>query len=106
VQRQRIAPPGHVLPPTEIRQQLRGAKAMRINRPSMYAAFGNKVQLYCKTLERYSKSRNEHLNEFSAAPTARESVFLALSHTIVPKENRKEPNSVAAVPLTACRQGA
>ncbi len=28
-------------------------KAMRINRPSMYAAFGNKEQLYCKTLERY-----------------------------------------------------
>jgi AcrR family transcriptional regulator len=46
-------------------------KAMRINRSSMYAAFGNKDQLYCKTLERYSKSRNEHLSEFLAAPTAR-----------------------------------
>ena len=66
-------------------------KAMRINRPSMYAAFGNKEQLYCKTLERYSKSRNEHLNEFSAAPTARESVEILLRDTVEKVTDPKNP---------------
>ena len=66
-------------------------KAMRINRPSMYAAFGNKEQLYFKTLERYSKSRNEHLNEFSAAPTARESVELLLRDTVEKVTDPKNP---------------
>jgi AcrR family transcriptional regulator len=65
-------------------------KAMRINRPSMYAAFGNKEQLYCKTLERYSKSRSERLNEFSAAPTARASMELLLRDTV---ENVTDPKN-------------
>jgi AcrR family transcriptional regulator len=65
-------------------------KAMGINRPSMYAAFGNKEQLYRKTLDRYSKSRNEHLNEFSAASTARESVELLLRDTV---ENVTDPKN-------------
>jgi AcrR family transcriptional regulator len=65
-------------------------KAMGINRPSMYAAFGNKEQLYCKTLDRYSKSRSQRLNEFSAAPTARESVELLLRDTV---ENVTDPKN-------------
>ena len=67
-------------------------KAMGINRPSMYAAFGNKEQLYCKTLERYSKSRNEHLNEFFAAPTARESVELLLRDSVEKVTDPKNPD--------------
>jgi AcrR family transcriptional regulator len=65
-------------------------KAMGINRPSMYAAFGNKEQLYCKTLDRYSKSRGECLNEFFAAPTARESVELLLREAV---ENVTDPHN-------------
>jgi AcrR family transcriptional regulator len=68
-------------------------KAMRINRPSMYAAFGNKEQLYRKTLERYSKSRSERLNEFSAAPTARESVELLLRDAVENVTDPKNPCS-------------
>ena len=30
-------------------------RAMRINRPSLYAAFGNKEQLFRKVLDRYVK---------------------------------------------------
>jgi len=67
-------------------------KAMRINRPSMYAAFGNKEQLYCKTLDRYSKSRSVRLNEFSAAPTARESVELLLRDTVENVTDPKNPD--------------
>jgi AcrR family transcriptional regulator len=66
-------------------------KAMRINRPSMYAAFGNKEQLYFKTLERYSKSRNAHLHEFAAAPTARESVELLLRDAVEKVTDPKNP---------------
>lgn len=66
-------------------------KAMGINRPSMYAAFGNKEQLYFKTLERYSKSRNEHLDEFAAAPTARESVESLLRDTVEKVTDPKNP---------------
>jgi AcrR family transcriptional regulator len=65
-------------------------KAMGINRPSMYAAFGNKEQLYCKTFDRYSKSRGERLNEFFAAPTARESVELLLRDAV---ENVTDPKN-------------
>jgi AcrR family transcriptional regulator len=68
-------------------------KAMGINRPSMYAAFGNKEQLYSKTLERYSKSRGERLNEFSAAPTAREGVELLLRDAVENVTDPKNPGS-------------
>jgi AcrR family transcriptional regulator len=65
-------------------------KAMGINRPSMYAAFGNKEQLYRKTLDRYSEFRSERLNTFFAAPTARESVELLLRDTV---ENVTDPKN-------------
>jgi len=65
-------------------------KAMGINRPSMYAAFGNKEQLYRKTLDRYSESRSERMNEFSAAPTARASVELLLRDAV---ENVTDPKN-------------
>lgn len=47
-------------------------KAMGINRPSMYAAFGNKEQLFKKAVDRYSKEPTAHLMECLAAPTVRE----------------------------------
>src|SRR6185312_805452 len=68
-------------------------KAMGINRPSMYAAFGNKEQLYSKTLDRYSKSRNERLHEFSAAPTARESVEVLLRDAVERVTDPKNPGA-------------
>src|SRR5438874_10454761 len=47
-------------------------RAMGINRPSLYAAFGNKQSLFCKALHRYNKEHAAHLREALAAPTARE----------------------------------
>lgn len=66
-------------------------KAMGINRPSLYAAFGNKEQLYCRTLDRYSNTRSERLNEFFAAPTARESVELLFRATVEDVTDPKHP---------------
>jgi len=45
--------------------------AMGINRPSLYAAFGNKKSLFRKVLERYSKGPSVYLSEALREPTAR-----------------------------------
>src|SRR5438067_11611084 len=46
--------------------------AMGINRPSMYAAFGNKQSLFCKALHRYNERYRAYLKEALGARTARE----------------------------------
>jgi AcrR family transcriptional regulator len=47
-------------------------KAMGINPPSLYAAFGNKESLFFKILERYSEGPASFVTQALAAPTARE----------------------------------
>jgi AcrR family transcriptional regulator len=49
-------------------------KAMGINRPSLYAAFGNKEQLFRKALDRYQTGPQGFLTEALAKPTARAAV--------------------------------
>jgi AcrR family transcriptional regulator len=53
--------------------------AMRINRPSLYAAFGNKEQLFRKVLDRYMDGPVAFFRKALAAPKARdvvEQIFL------------------------------
>jgi AcrR family transcriptional regulator len=45
--------------------------AMGINRPSLYATFGNKEQLFCKALDRYVEARGAFVREALSQPTAR-----------------------------------
>jgi len=45
--------------------------AMNINRPSLYAAFGNKENLFRRALERYSNGPASHVCAALQAPTAR-----------------------------------
>jgi AcrR family transcriptional regulator len=47
-------------------------RAMRINRPSLYAAFGNKEQLFRKVLDRYVNGPLAYFQKALAAPKARE----------------------------------
>lgn len=47
-------------------------KAMGINRPSMYAAFGNKEQLFKKAVDRYCEEPAAHFEQCLSAPTIRE----------------------------------
>jgi AcrR family transcriptional regulator len=49
-------------------------KAMRINRPSMYAAFGNKEDLFRKVVDRYDSGPAGYAREALERPTAREVV--------------------------------
>jgi AcrR family transcriptional regulator len=46
-------------------------RAMRINRPSLYAAFGNKEQLFRKVLDRYANGPLAYFGKALAAPKAR-----------------------------------
>jgi AcrR family transcriptional regulator len=46
-------------------------EAMGINRPSLYAAFGNKEQLFRKALDRYQTGPMSFLTEALKKPTAR-----------------------------------
>jgi AcrR family transcriptional regulator len=46
-------------------------RAMGINRPSLYAAFGNKEQLFRKALDRYQTGPSSFLTEALSKPTAR-----------------------------------
>ncbi|MFC5749439.1 TetR/AcrR family transcriptional regulator [Actinomadura rugatobispora] len=48
--------------------------AMGINRPSMYAAFGNKEQLFVKALDRYGSGPGAYAGQAVGAPTVREVV--------------------------------
>jgi AcrR family transcriptional regulator len=47
-------------------------EAMGINRPSLYAAFGDKEELFRKTLDCYAQGPAGYLSEALRAPTARE----------------------------------
>jgi len=47
-------------------------RAMRINRPSLYAAFGNKEELFLKVLDRYANGPLAYFRKALAAPKARE----------------------------------
>jgi AcrR family transcriptional regulator len=47
-------------------------RAMRINRPSLYAAFGNKEQLFRKVLDRYANGPLAYFRKALAAAKARD----------------------------------
>jgi AcrR family transcriptional regulator len=46
-------------------------RAMGINRPSLYAAFGDKAALFRRVLDRYAEGPASHVREALAQPTAR-----------------------------------
>ena len=47
-------------------------EAMGINRPSLYAAYGNKQELFRKALERYGEGPSSYERKALSQPTARE----------------------------------
>ena len=63
-------------------------KAMGINRPSLYAAFGNKEQLFRKALDRYQSGPLTFLTEALNKPTARAAAEAIFSGFIRMQRNR------------------
>lgn len=66
--------------------------AMGINRPSMYAAFGNKAQLFEKCLDRYVTGPGSYVAAALAQPTARSAVEALLAGTISFLTDRRFPS--------------
>jgi AcrR family transcriptional regulator len=66
-------------------------RAMRINRPSLYAAFGNKAQLFRKVLDRYMDGPVAWFGKALAAPKARDVVEQIFLGTARMAENRSVP---------------
>jgi AcrR family transcriptional regulator len=57
-------------------------EAMGINRPSLYAAFGDKEALFRKVLERYERGPVAYMTEALGEPTACRAVELMLKGTV------------------------
>ena len=62
--------------------------AMGINRPSLYAAFGNKEELFRKALEHYQTGPQSFLTEALRKPTARSVVEAIFSGFVTMQRDR------------------
>jgi AcrR family transcriptional regulator len=56
--------------------------AMGINRPSLYAAFGNKEALFERAVDRYMEKYKALTADVATAPTAREAVRRLFDHAV------------------------
>ena len=66
-------------------------KAMGINRPSMYAAFGNKEALFRRAIDRYVEGPAAHWGRALVEPTARKVVEHLLRATIALILDQRNP---------------
>jgi AcrR family transcriptional regulator len=82
-------------------------KAMGINRPSLYAAFGNKEALFRKVLERYVEGPAAYVFEALKEPTARAVAERLLSGSIDLLTDRRNPRGCLMVQgALACGEAA
>jgi AcrR family transcriptional regulator len=72
-------------------------KAMGINPPSLYAAFGNKEDLFWQALERYVEQSSVHVRAAMAEPTARAAVETLLRGGAERLTDPKMPNACMLV---------
>jgi AcrR family transcriptional regulator len=78
-------------------------EAMGINRPSLYAAFGNKEALFRKVLERYATGPTSYMTKALAQPTARKVVeHLLRSATEDPRDPDHPRGCLAVQGALAC----
>jgi len=72
-------------------------EAMGINRPSLYAAFGNKESLFKKVLDNYGQGPACHVHQALQEPTARGVAEFLLRGTVDMLTNPKTPHGCLAV---------
>ena len=78
-------------------------KAMGINPPSLYAAFGDKERLYLEAVEYYRVQRGEHIRDVMAAePTARGAIEKALREAVSEFSRRDSPAGCLLTMSTSC----
>src|SRR3954447_5416059 len=72
--------------------------AMGINRPSLYAAFGNKEGLFRRVVERYVAGPGQRVHAALEAPSAREAVERLLEvYCDVPSDTSERPQGCLLV---------
>src|SRR5688500_8084316 len=71
--------------------------AMGINMPSLYAAFGNKEELFRKVLDRYIEEPASYLPTALKAPTAKEAAEQLFNGAISMVMNRSHPDGCLLV---------
>ncbi|MGE5261655.1 MAG: TetR/AcrR family transcriptional regulator [Actinomycetota bacterium] len=71
--------------------------AMGINPPSLYAAFGNKEQLFRKALDRYMQQHEEFFREALAQPKARDGLAALFSKTAEALTSKTSPRGCLLV---------
>jgi AcrR family transcriptional regulator len=78
-------------------------EAMGINRPSLYAAFGNKETLFRKALDRYRNQHTTYIRDALEEPTARR-VIERMMHGVVDLVTNpgNPPSCLVARSLLAC----
>jgi AcrR family transcriptional regulator len=82
-------------------------RAMGINRPSLYAAFGSKEELFRKALDRYAEGPAGYVREALDAPTARAVAEQLLSGTIdLVTDQRNPPGCLLVQGGLACGDAA
>jgi AcrR family transcriptional regulator len=72
-------------------------EAMGINRPSLYAQFGNKQQLFLKAIDRYTRGPANPSAQAIAQPTARKVVEAMLYNGIKTVSNPRMPHGCLLV---------
>jgi AcrR family transcriptional regulator len=82
-------------------------RAMGINRPSLYAAFGNKEALFRKALDRYAEGPTAYVREALDEPTARAVAERLLGGTIDALTDPRNPRGCLMVQgALACGEAA
>jgi AcrR family transcriptional regulator len=82
-------------------------KAMGINRPSLYAAFGNKEALFRKAIDRYVDATACHVQEALARPNARSAIERLLHASVDLITNPRNPRGCFLVQSAlACGEAA
>ena len=71
--------------------------AMRINRPSLYAAFGDKEALFRKVLDRYTGKMAAYVDEALAEPSARRAIERLLEGAADTVTNPRNPHGCLLV---------
>lgn len=71
--------------------------AMGITKPSLYAAFGNKEQLFCKALDLYEREKLDYVAAALVEPTARKVAERMLRGALENQTNRNEPKGCLGV---------
>jgi AcrR family transcriptional regulator len=70
---------------------------MGINRPSLYAAFGDKESLFRKVLDRYGEGPAAYVCEAMSQPTGRQAIEKLLRRTVESLSNPRNPKGCLLV---------